>query len=85
VPKYRVDHQPPQKLPPRFLTVGKYCELTGECAATAYNGMRTGRIPFIDDDGRRKIPASYVDERERLAYERRAQLLALHNPMKTTA
>jgi len=65
--------------------VDEYCDRTGESRGTAYNGMRTGRIPFIDDDGRRKIPASYLDERERLAYERQAKLLALHNPLKSTA
>jgi hypothetical protein len=84
MPKYRDDHQPRQKLAPRFLTVSEYCDLTGECAATAYNGMRTGRIPFIDDDGRRKVPTSYLDERERAAYERRSNL-AIHNPLKSTA
>jgi hypothetical protein len=85
MPKYKADHQPRQKLPPKFFFIKEYCEVTGECPATAYAGMKSGRIPYIDDDGRRKIPVSYVDERGRLAYERQAQLLALHNPMKTTA
>jgi hypothetical protein len=57
----------------RFLTVDEYCFTTGESRPTAYLGMRNGRIPHVDDDGRRKIPTSFVDQLERVAFKNAAK------------
>ena len=68
MPRLRGPPKPRSRLPRRFYTVDEYCDVKGESRAGAYKGMRTGRIPYVDEDGKRRIPVSYVDEQEKAAF-----------------
>jgi hypothetical protein len=55
------DPRPRSPLPRRLYTVDQYADVTEQCRASVYNGMRAGLIPFIVEGGRRKIPVEFVD------------------------
>jgi hypothetical protein len=54
--------KPKAALPRRLYNIDEFAEVTGQCRASVYNGMADGRIPFVIDGGRRKIPIEFLDQ-----------------------
>jgi len=61
MPKLKGPPQPRAQLPRRFYSIDEFCDISGVCRASVYNGMRRGQIPFVELIGCRKIPVDFVD------------------------
>jgi len=61
MPKLKGPPQPRTQLARRFYSIDEFCDISGVCRASVYNGMRRGQIPFVELIGCRKIPVDFVD------------------------
>jgi len=53
--------KPRTPLPRRLYGIDEYVEVSGKCRAQIYNEMNAGKLPFVIDGGRRKIPVDFID------------------------